>query len=100
GDLYPSEIAARILVAPNLVTSDLQRLLAAGLAVRKPDEKDRRRIGYHVTDKGGALLDEMHRLYASRIDTRLATYAPAELATFFNVLERMSKESWPAPEGC
>lgn len=94
GDLYPKTIANAMMVAPSMVTSDLQRLVNAGLARGEPDPHDRRRTQFHITEAGRAVSDEGFRIYEKVITRKLMEYDRNELENFFRILDDLAEQQW------
>lgn len=94
GVAYPSDIAQIMMVGPSLVTSDLQRLLKAGLLVRAANPADRRRIRYRLTDRGRSLLDAAFALYDGLVRPKFASHDPADVEAFFRILDDLSEPGW------
>jgi len=50
------EFQSTLGIARNILSNRLGRLVEHGILQRDPDPSDRRRVAYHLTEKGGALL--------------------------------------------
>ena len=50
------EFQSTLGIARNILASRLKRLVEHQILAREPDPTDRRRVAYHLTDKGRALL--------------------------------------------
>ena len=56
--LTPTELFKSMMVSSGTMTNRIDRLEAAGLVERIPDERDRRGTLIHLTDKGLTLIDD------------------------------------------
>lgn len=59
GPLSPRELATRVGLTPSTVTTLLDRLAAADLAIRRPHPSDRRKTVVMLSDHGRTLLAEV-----------------------------------------
>lgn len=50
------EFQSTLGIARNILSNRLARMVAAGILARDPDPSDRRKISYHLTEKGRDLL--------------------------------------------
>jgi DNA-binding MarR family transcriptional regulator len=98
GKVYPSDIAAAMMIGPTLVTKDLQRLMEAQLVTRQLDLGDRRRSCFKLTKKGRDLVMEGFSLYEKRVTPKLKSYDPKDLASFLRLLGELSEEKWLAAD--
>jgi DNA-binding HxlR family transcriptional regulator len=72
-------------IATNILAARLKKLEAAGLVMRRPDPRDRRRIFYALTDKSLDLIPVMLEIsrWSAKYDRRTA--APADLVRRINL---------------
>jgi DNA-binding MarR family transcriptional regulator len=70
------ELARALQLSPGAVTSVVDRLEAAGLAERRPDERDRRRTIVSALPVADPAADDFHR----RVFDALSNVPPDELA--------------------
>ena len=92
GPLTPSELAAHERVQRPTATRLLGRLAEAGLVERAPDPLDRRSALISASPAGRALLRRLRTRKNQYRARRLATLAPAEVATLDRaaaILERL-----------
>ncbi|HEY7136917.1 MAG TPA: MarR family transcriptional regulator [Acidimicrobiia bacterium] len=93
GPISQRELAGRIHVEGATVTYHLDRLEAAGLVTRQRDPGDRRVWRAELTDAGRETFRRMkHGALAFETALR-AGLDDAELAHFFDVLERLTKNA-------
>lgn len=85
GRLPLSVIGARLMVHPTSVTNAIDRLGAAGLVERTPDDADRRRIYASLTMEGKRVLARATKAL-TEIDFGLAALGPAERQQVFDLL--------------
>jgi DNA-binding MarR family transcriptional regulator len=98
GKVYPSDIAAAMMVGPSLVTKDLQRLMEAQLVTRQPDPSDGRRSCFELTKKGRDLSMEGFSLLEKRVAPKLKSYDAKDLVSFLRILDDLSEEKWLAAD--
>jgi DNA-binding MarR family transcriptional regulator len=84
-----TELAARTMMDPPMVTRVVDRLVAATLVARYPDKTDRRRVRVSLTARGRALRRRL-RPVAARIEERsLRGLAKQEAALLRALLRRV-----------
>ncbi|MGZ8527941.1 MAG: MarR family winged helix-turn-helix transcriptional regulator [Candidatus Limnocylindrales bacterium] len=84
GTLRMSELATRLGVTLSTTSGLVERLVEAGLVVRRDDPADRRQVILSLTDAAVGLLDRMRELNAGHMRRMLAHVSEADLA----VIER------------
>ncbi len=60
-ELRPSDLAARLHIAPRSATEVIDALQERGLVFRQPSATDRRATTLHITDQGRALSQQLRR---------------------------------------
>ncbi|MEO8888962.1 MAG: MarR family transcriptional regulator [Jatrophihabitantaceae bacterium] len=86
GPMSPRELATRVGLTPSTVTSLLDRLEAAGLALRVPHPSDRRKSVVSLTDEGRDMLVSTQRWLRAALSVLSADRLPETAA----VLEDLS----------
>ncbi|MFC6023354.1 MarR family winged helix-turn-helix transcriptional regulator [Plantactinospora solaniradicis] len=87
----PGELARRIGVEVPTITRTTQRMEAAGLLARTPDESDRRVVRIGLTDRGRALRDELPDLLDQAAGRALDGLTEAERAQLVTLLRRVAE---------
>ena len=96
GPLTLGELAAREHVAPPSITKAVEKLVAAGLATRAPDETDRRVVRVRATAAGRRRVAQNRSRRTAWLAARLTDLSPADLAKLdaaTDVLERLIHQS-------
>ena len=96
GPLTLGELALREHVAPPSITKAVEKLVAAGLATRAPDEADRRVVRVTATAAGRRRVAQNRSRRTAWLAGRLADLSPADLAKLdaaTDVLERLIHRS-------
>jgi DNA-binding MarR family transcriptional regulator len=96
GPLTLGELAAREHVAPPSITKAVEKLVAAGLATRAPDETDRRVVRVNATAAGRRRVAQNRSRRTAWLAGRLTDLSPADLAKLdaaTDVLERLIHQS-------
>jgi DNA-binding MarR family transcriptional regulator len=96
GPLTLGELAAREHVAPPSITKAVEKLVAAGLATRAPDETDRRVVRVTATAAGRRRVAQNRSRRTAWLAGRLTDLSPADLAKLAaatDVLERLIHQS-------
>ena len=96
GPLTLGELAAREHVAPPSITKAVEKLVAAGLATRAPDETDRRVVRVRATAAGRRRVAQNRSRRTAWLAGRLTDLSPADLAKLdaaTDVLERLIHQS-------
>ncbi len=89
---------ARGLGAPkSTVTSVVDQLEAAGLALRAGDDEDRRRQIVRSTAAGAARLGEFDAALAARVDGLLATLGPTRARRLRELMTKLPDATVPLP---
>ena len=81
GPLTAREVADRIGLTPSAVTTVLDRLEAAGLALRRPHPTDRRRTLIAVTPSGQDALDTSTQWLSATLDAAGASHRASLVKT-------------------
>lgn len=85
-----TEIAHGFGVGKSAVTAQITKLFDKGLIQRIRDEKDRRNVYLHVTDKGTSLVDYTENEVYGAIGQYLAHFDDQEVITFISSLEKLA----------
>jgi len=96
GPLTLGELAAREHVAPPSITKAVEKLVAAGLVTRAPDEADRRVVRVRATAAGRRRVAQNRSRRTAWLAGRLSDLSPADLAQLdaaTDVLERLIHRS-------
>jgi DNA-binding MarR family transcriptional regulator len=103
GSMSPGELASRVGLTPSTVTSLLDRLEQAGLAIREAHASDRRKIAVSISAGGLAMLLEVRSWMLRAVGVldadRLATLGAdlTDLAASLTVQTAGLRGSIPAP---
>ncbi|SOE07997.1 MarR family winged helix-turn-helix transcriptional regulator [Streptomyces sp. Ag109_G2-15] len=92
-DLAPvaqADLGRGVGLDPKDLVGVLNDLQSAGLAVRAPDPKDRRKNAVSLTDDGARLLTRCEKAAREANDELLAPLSPAERDQFMGLLIRIS----------
>ncbi|MFD5797062.1 MarR family winged helix-turn-helix transcriptional regulator [Streptomyces diastatochromogenes] len=92
-DLAPvaqADLGRSVGLDPKDLVGVLNDLQSAGLAVRAPDPKDRRKNAVSLTDDGARLLTRCEKAAREANDELLAPLSPAERDQFMGLLIRIS----------
>jgi DNA-binding MarR family transcriptional regulator len=93
--LKASEVAARGGSSPGTLTAVVNSLVREGYAERRPDEKDRRVVRLHVTDKGRqacqAYADSAGPKWRHAFDFLQAADEPVVRKFFLQMIEQFGK---------
>ncbi|MFF3909851.1 MarR family winged helix-turn-helix transcriptional regulator [Streptomyces sp. NPDC001848] len=92
-DLAPvaqADLGRGVALDPKDLVGVLNDLQAAGLVVREPDPKDRRKNAVSLTEEGGRLLKRCEKAAREANDTLLAPLSAAERDQFMDLLIRIS----------
>ena len=85
GQLPMSVIGERLMVHPTSVTNAIDRLVAAGLVARTPDDQDRRRVYASLTSDGKRVLRRATKALMD-IDFGLEVLGAADREPLFRLL--------------
>ncbi|MPQ99964.1 MarR family transcriptional regulator [Modestobacter sp. I12A-02628] len=88
GQLPLKVIGSRLMVHPTSVTNAIERLLAAGYVVRRPNPSDGRGVLATITPRGRAVVD-VATAALTGLDFGLGDLGDDELDTLFQVLRRV-----------
>lgn len=89
GDARSSDLAARLQVAPSVVSRALTPLGHAGLVERRPDPEDARAAQLGLTAAGQRKLDNARRAFAARLSPLLGDWASADIAELTRLMDRL-----------
>ncbi|MEV8098343.1 MarR family transcriptional regulator [Kitasatospora sp. NPDC085879] len=92
-DLAPvaqADLGRGVSLDPKDLVGVLNDLQAAGLVVREPDPKDRRKNAVSLTDEGDRLLQRCEKAAREANDALLAPLSAAERDRFMDLLTRVS----------
>lgn len=92
-DLAPvaqADLGRGVRLDPKDLVGILNDLQSAGLVVREPDPKDRRKNAVSLTDEGARLLKRCEKAAREANDTLLAPLSSAERERFTDLLIRIS----------
>jgi len=83
-----SELAEALRVEPSTATRAVQRLVNAGLAVRRPSNDDGRVVQVEITEAGQVIFEAVAARRAELLTHILKSYRRSELPVFADMLER------------
>ncbi|MFI2640636.1 MarR family winged helix-turn-helix transcriptional regulator [Streptomyces sp. NPDC018610] len=92
-DLAPvaqADLGRGVGLDPKDLVGVLNDLQAAGLVLREPDPRDRRKNAVSLTAEGGRLLTRCERAAREANDTLLEPLSPSERERFVELLVRVS----------
>jgi MarR family transcriptional regulator, lower aerobic nicotinate degradation pathway regulator len=92
-DLAPvaqADLGRSVLLDPKDLVGVLNDLQAAGLVVREPDPRDRRKNAVSLTEEGGRLLKRCEKAARAANDALLAPLSAAERDRFMDLLVRVA----------
>lgn len=92
-DLAPvaqADLGRAVRLDPKDLVGVLNDLQSAGLVLREPDPRDRRKNAVSLTDEGARLLKRCEKAAREANDELLAPLSAAERAQFMNLLIRIS----------
>jgi DNA-binding MarR family transcriptional regulator len=90
GPVAQAELGRSVQLDPKDMVGILNDLQDAGLVVREPDPKDRRKNAVSITKEGGRLLKRCERAARKANDALLAPLSAAEREQFMSLLIRIS----------
>jgi DNA-binding MarR family transcriptional regulator len=90
GPVAQAELGRSIQLDPKDLVGVLNDLQAAGLVVREPDPRDRRKNAVSLTEEGGRLLKRCEKAARAANDALLAPLSTAERKQFMDLLIRIS----------
>jgi DNA-binding MarR family transcriptional regulator len=96
GPVAQAELGRSIQLDPKDLVGILNDLQSAGLLVREPDPKDRRKNAVSLTEEGTRLLERCETAARRANDTLLAPLSAAERDQFMGLLTRISGTERPA----
>jgi DNA-binding MarR family transcriptional regulator len=83
---YPHELASIFQVGRSLISSELAKLIAAGLIISTPGESDRRRTELTLTQKGASVSELFTTGILTDIQQNLQAYSNEDLQLFSTML--------------
>jgi DNA-binding MarR family transcriptional regulator len=89
GELRMKELAGKMGVTTGSLTVLVDRLVRAGLVVRKPDEKDRRSIRVALTPEGRSHFEGHHMLHLQLSQDIAGALTPEEAERFPDMLKKI-----------
>ncbi|MEU6355312.1 MarR family transcriptional regulator [Streptomyces sp. NPDC047072] len=90
GPVAQADLGRSIALDPKDLVGVLNDLQTAGLVLRTPDARDRRKNAVSLTDEGARLLKRCERRARAANDELLAPLSPAEREQFMGLLARIS----------
>jgi DNA-binding MarR family transcriptional regulator len=93
GDLTQKELAERLEVRPQSLTSALDRLEKAGFVERTRDAQDRRVQVVHLTPAGREMGELLHSLRRRAAEQYFSCLVPAEKEALSRLLEKIQQAS-------
>ena len=100
GPVAQADLGRGIALDPKDLVGVLNDLQAAGLVVRAPDPKDRRKNAVSLTEDGGRLLERCEKAAREANETLLAPLSAAEREQFMDLLTRVSGTGTGARTAC
>jgi MarR family transcriptional regulator, organic hydroperoxide resistance regulator len=97
--LSHTELAARIHVSAPTVTKMVQRLVKAGMLVRREDPEDQRVSRIYLTEAGRAIRSEVERTWAQLDAESLSGFSVEERTQFVAYLMRVEQNLIRATSG-
>ncbi|MGG1550581.1 MULTISPECIES: MarR family winged helix-turn-helix transcriptional regulator [Paenibacillus] len=94
--MKPSDLIEYLSTTPAAVTTLLDRMEKAELIVRERDEKDRRIVWIHVTDKGKAECDRGRGIREHVLNTYLSRVSAHNQKLFIYLLGKVTNEASPS----
>ncbi|MFJ9906958.1 MarR family winged helix-turn-helix transcriptional regulator [Streptomyces sp. NPDC101152] len=90
GPVAQADLGRAVRLDPKDLVGILNDLQAAGLALREPDPRDRRKNAVSLTEQGARLLRRCEKAARAANDELLAPLSPAERDRFMELLIRIS----------
>ncbi|MFE2046144.1 MarR family winged helix-turn-helix transcriptional regulator [Streptomyces sp. NPDC059477] len=90
GPVAQADVGRGVGLDPKDVVGILNELQSAGLVVREPDPRDRRKNAVSLTEEGDRMLRRCEALTREANDTLLAPLTTAEREQFVHLLGRIS----------
>ncbi|MDR3082278.1 MAG: MarR family winged helix-turn-helix transcriptional regulator [Streptomyces sp.] len=90
GPVAQADLGRGVSLDPKDLVGVLNDLQTAGLVVRAPDPKDRRKNAVSLTEEGGRLLKRCEKAAREANETLLAPLSAAEREQFMELLTRVS----------
>lgn len=82
----PSRLSAGLMIGRSLLTSELNRLVKAGLVVSQKDDDDGRRLTLSLTPEGEVIIIQLRQDLTRFVNERLAHYDHAEIMLCARIL--------------
>ncbi len=90
GPLRMKELAEKMGVTTGALTVHIDRLVRAGLVLRKPNAEDRRSYLIHLTPEGEAHFAEHHKLHLELSHELAGALEPEEVPRFLAALRKLT----------
>ncbi len=84
----PSELAALLDITTASVTELIDRLQVAGLVVRRPHPRDRRRLLVELTERGEQEIEGVFETFTARVEASSGALSADERAAVLGFVER------------
>ncbi len=83
------QVAEHLRLSGAFVTIEVNKLVEAGLARKKPNPNDRRRVLLTVTPKAGELIDRLSRVQRPSNDTIFASLSTSEFQLLRKIIPQL-----------
>lgn len=91
GPVSATSLATQLRLTSGAVTTLIDRLVTAGIAVRKADPDDRRKVALELTRKGRAREARLFGPLGQRVGAALRRYSSSELGLIVGFLESVTE---------
>jgi DNA-binding MarR family transcriptional regulator len=92
GPMRMKELAAKIGVTTGTLTVQIDKMVKAGLVLRRAHETDRRSILVELTDPGQVMFEEHDKLHMQLTTDLTVQFSEAERAQMLDFFNRINKE--------
>jgi MarR family 2-MHQ and catechol resistance regulon transcriptional repressor len=89
GSLHQNQLAEKILKSSGNMTLVIDNLVKQDLVERRRDERDRRYVNVHLTEKGEALIDEIFPTHVNYVVETFSPLSPAEQKTMATLCRKL-----------
>lgn len=89
GNVTMTELAERLKISKQQLTSIVNKLIDSGMVVRKADEQDRRLVRLEITDTGRGSFHALHAELKRNFAEKLSQLSDAELDELGQLLTRI-----------